>query len=218
MLEIIYWFKGFLIGFIVSTPLGPVELLCIKRVMSRGILQGFATGAGAALGDGFYSLIAAFGLTLIINFLVQEAFWFKLFGGVLIVGVGIYWLIKKNNYKDFNEIPDNAGHIGGAFTTAFLLNLANPITLILYLAIFSGFGLAYASHHLYSAASLVIGVLMGAATWWFLLVELVTIFKKKLTSHALARLNKMISLLVILFGIFILLTALFHIKLFGKTF
>lgn len=216
MLEIIYWIKGFFIGFIVSAPFGPVQLLCIKRVVNGNIFQGFASGLGAALGDGIYSLIAAFGLSFVIQFLQKESFWFKILGTIFLFVLGIYWWRRKMSYEQIQNAEAPSGHIGEAFTTAFFLNMANPLTLIVYLAIFSGFGLAYANHNFYSATSLFIGVIMGAALWWFLFIELVAIFKKKLTPHSFLILNKILSLLVILFGVFILITAFFQIKIFGK--
>ncbi len=218
MLQLYYWFKGVLIGFLVSAPIGPVGILCIKRVINRGVFQGFATGLGASLGDGFYSALAAFGLTFVLNFLIREEFWFRLIGGLVLIGIGILWLLKKNKYEGFKKNPQKSRHVGEAFTTAFLLNLANPVTLLVYLALFSGFGLANASAHIFSAFSLVLGVIMGAAAWWFLLVEVVALFRKKLTEKSFEVLNKITADLVIAFGLFVLLTTVFHIKIFGQSF
>ncbi len=217
MLELYYWFKGLLIGFIVSAPLGPVGLLCIKRVMNRGLFQGYATGVGAALSDGFYAALAAFGLAFVMNFLIREEHWLRLIGGLFMIGIGIFWLIKKKTYEDFKEAPAKSHHIGEAFSTAFLLNLADPLLLIVYIAIFSGFGLSNASHSFTSALSLVVGVIMGAAAWWFVLVHTVLIFRKKLTAHALFVINRIMAYLVIAFGVFVLVTLVFQIKIFNRT-
>jgi threonine/homoserine/homoserine lactone efflux protein len=216
MLEIIYWVKGLLIGFIFSAPFGPVQLLCIKRVVNGNIFQGFASGVGASLGNGLYALMAAFGLSFIIQFLQKESFWFKLLGAILLLVMGVYCWGRKMNYEELQSKEVSSKHIGEALTTAFFLNIANPLTLIVYLGIFSGFGLAYANHNFYAATSLVIGVTMGAALWWFLFIELIAIFKKKLTPNSLLLLNKSLSVLVILFGVFVLITAFFDIKILGK--
>ena len=77
MFELLYFIKGSIIGFIVAAPAGPVSILCIRRTISKGRFQGFATGLGATAGDGLYAIIAAFGLSFLINFLVKEEYWFR---------------------------------------------------------------------------------------------------------------------------------------------
>ena len=43
--------KGFVIGIVVSAPLGPVGVLCIQRTLNKGRWYGFVTGRGASLSD-----------------------------------------------------------------------------------------------------------------------------------------------------------------------
>ncbi|NLA63028.1 MAG: LysE family translocator, partial [Bacteroidales bacterium] len=38
MIETIY--KGFIIGIIVSAPMGPIGILCVQRTLNRGRLHG----------------------------------------------------------------------------------------------------------------------------------------------------------------------------------
>ena len=39
--------KGLLIGFSIAAPVGPIGVLCIRRSLAHGQLNGFATGMGA---------------------------------------------------------------------------------------------------------------------------------------------------------------------------
>ena len=50
--------KGFLIGLMVSLPMGPINMLTIQRTLNRGRWHGFVTGAGDMLSDLAYALIA----------------------------------------------------------------------------------------------------------------------------------------------------------------
>ncbi|MBT8368696.1 MAG: LysE family transporter, partial [Deltaproteobacteria bacterium] len=68
--------KGLIIGFSIAAPVGPIGVLCIQRTLSGGNVQGLVTGLGAATADAIYGCIAAFGLTLISDFLVDQSFWF----------------------------------------------------------------------------------------------------------------------------------------------
>ena len=56
---------GLVIGFIVAAPIGPVNLICIRRTLSFGSLNGFLSGLGGAMVDGVYAAIVGFGLTAI---------------------------------------------------------------------------------------------------------------------------------------------------------
>ena len=49
--------KGFVIGIVVSAPLGPVGVLCIQRTLNKGRWYGFVTGLGASLSDIAYALL-----------------------------------------------------------------------------------------------------------------------------------------------------------------
>ena len=40
--------KGIVIGIIVSAPMGPVGVMCIRRTLNKGRWHGFMTGIGAS--------------------------------------------------------------------------------------------------------------------------------------------------------------------------
>ncbi|MDE6198445.1 MAG: hypothetical protein K2G06_01195, partial [Muribaculaceae bacterium] len=50
--------SGFLIGVLVSAPMGPVGMLIIQRTLNKGRWAAFFTGIGAAFSDVFYCLLA----------------------------------------------------------------------------------------------------------------------------------------------------------------
>jgi threonine/homoserine/homoserine lactone efflux protein len=55
--------SGVVMGLIAAVPIGPVNLICIRRSFAFGPLNGFVSGLGAALGDGLFAAIMGFGLT-----------------------------------------------------------------------------------------------------------------------------------------------------------
>ncbi|MCE1252901.1 MAG: LysE family translocator, partial [Anaerolineae bacterium] len=67
MLDI--WLKGFILGFSIAAPVGPIGLLCIRRTLADGRLNGFLSGMGAASADGLYGAMAAFGLAAVLSWL-----------------------------------------------------------------------------------------------------------------------------------------------------
>ena len=80
--------KGFIIGISIAAPVGPIGILCIQRTLTGGKIYGLITGLGAATADAVYGSMAAFGLTFISNFLVQQQYWFRLLGGIFLCYLG----------------------------------------------------------------------------------------------------------------------------------
>lgn len=207
MVELYYALKGAIIGFLVAAPVGPVSILCIRRSLNRGHIAGFATGIGATLGDLVYACIAAFGLTFVINFLREEEFWFRLIGGGFLTAMGLYVFFKKKPPKEPDIEKDASKDAGELLGSAFLVDISNPIIILAYLAIFSGFGIATAEHGVFSAISLVIGVVIGAATWWFILVQIICLFRKKINERGIQLISKSASFLLTLFGILVIISS-----------
>ena len=81
--------KGFIIGFSIAAPVGPIGVLCIQRTLSNGYYSGLFTGLGAATADAVYGLGAALGLTTISDFMIRQKFWFGLIGGLFLCCLGV---------------------------------------------------------------------------------------------------------------------------------
>ena len=157
--------KGLLFGFLLAATVGPMWVLCFRRTLAQGPFAGFVSGMGIAVADGLYGAVAAFGLTAISGFLLQHAFWIGLGGGVFLAYLGIKTLIAKTPLD--GEIQEKVSH-SRAFLSTLGLTLANPPTIVAFVAIFAGLGLASSAD--YAAASLVVaGVFLGSASWWILL-------------------------------------------------
>lgn len=54
--------QGLVIGFCIAAPVGPVNLLCLRRSLTDGRRVGFVSGLGAATADTVYGVIAGFGM------------------------------------------------------------------------------------------------------------------------------------------------------------
>ena len=74
-------FVGVVMGLIAAVPIGPVNLICIRRTFAFGPLNGFVSGLGAALGDGIFAAIIGFGLTWIAQLIEGYATIIELIGG-----------------------------------------------------------------------------------------------------------------------------------------
>ena len=190
--------KGFIIGFSIAAPVGPIGILCIQRTLSEGNIQGMVTGLGAASADAIYGFIAAFGLTFISNFLVEQSFWFRLIGGFFLCYLGIKAFLSKPQ--------DPALSLGNrtilsAYGTTFFLTLTNPMTILFFAGVFAGLGLVSESIQYSSAGLMVIGVFIGSGTWWLILSGATSIFRRKINDLKLAWINKISGFVILAFGL-----------------
>ena len=190
--------KGFIIGFSIAAPVGPIGILCIQRTLSEGNIQGMVTGLGAATADAIYGFIAAFGLTFISNFLVEQSFWFRLIGGLFLCYLGIKAFLSKPQ--------DPALSLGNrttlsAYGTTFFLTLTNPMTILFFAGVFAGLGLVSESILYSSAGLMVIGVFLGSGTWWLILSGATSIFRRKINDLKLAWINKISGFVILAFGV-----------------
>ena len=97
------FFKSLIIGFSIAAPVGPIGILCIRRTLADGRRAGFISGLGAATADAFYGAIAAFGLTFISSFLINQSIWLRLAGGLFLIFLGIKTIFAK---AEIDEDPD----------------------------------------------------------------------------------------------------------------
>lgn len=196
--------KGFIIGFSIAAPVGPIGILCIQRTLLSGNIQGLATGLGAATADALYGFIAAFGLTFISDFLVDQSIWFRLIGGLFLCYLGIRAFSSKPPTQSVASANSTAL---SAYGTSFLLTLTNPMTILFFAGIFAGLGIVSESIHYATAGLMVIGVFTGSAAWWFFLSGATGIFRHKISMGKLALVNKISGIVILVFGIGALISA-----------
>ena len=195
--------KGFIIGISIAAPVGPIGVLCIQRTLAGGGIHGLVSGFGAATADAIYGFTAAFGLTFISNFLVEQQLWFRLVGGIFLCYLGIKAFLSK---PAKHTVSGNSYNHVGAYGTTFFLTLTNPMTILSFVAIFAGLGVVSPSAHYTSASFLVIGVFMGSGLWWCILSGLTNMFREKLNHHKLSWINKISGFIITTFGLLALIS------------
>lgn len=195
--------QSLLIGFSIAAPVGPIGILCIRRTLAQGRKAGFVSGLGAATADAFYGAIAAFSLTFISAFLINQSTWLRLGGGLFLIFLGVKTILaspKENNIKVSNHL-DQQGIFSNYFST-FFLTISNPLTILSFTAIFAGFGAASLQSQNYFAASLmVLGIFLGSVFWWFLLSYLTSLFQNRINKSTLIWINRIAGLIILTFGI-----------------
>lgn len=160
------FFKGWLIGFSIAMPVGPIGVLCIQHALLRGMLYGLVAGLGAALADAIYGAMAGFGVTVFSNFLTTYQFWFQLGGAIFLWYLGSSIFFSKPEPEKKDAIPLSLWRV---FLTTFALTLTNPMTIVCFAGVYAGLGICTAEFSFVPAVVLTLGVLVGSSAWWLLL-------------------------------------------------
>ncbi|HKF35930.1 MAG TPA: LysE family translocator [Ktedonobacteraceae bacterium] len=197
-----FFIRGLLIGLSIATTIGPMSILCIQRTLSRGYTYGMVSGLGIATADSVYGSIAAFGLTLIANFLVSQLAWIRLVGGLFLIYLGLKTVLTRPAERAATA-KARVNNFFGAYASTFLLTLTNPLTILSFAVIFAGIGLG-ANRNSIEASTVVLGVFTGSALWWFVLTAGISLLRGRFTPRWLLWINRISGVILAFFGALIL--------------
>lgn len=191
---------GMAIGLAMAVPVGPVNLFVISRTLKGGFRAGFAAGLGGMAADTLLAVVAAFGITTVIDFVDVNEKPIQFVGGILLVLFGILsW--RSHPHLDPEAAVARPGHRVGGFVQAVVMTLTNPGASLGMLAIFGSLGdLADFSNDHAAAVAVVGGVAIGSTLWWLLLAGSVKRIKARLTDDWLHRVNQFAGAVLIVAG------------------
>jgi threonine/homoserine/homoserine lactone efflux protein len=183
------------LGFTIAAGVGPISLLTVQRTVAHGHRYGLASGFGVALADGTYAALAAFGLTALIQVLTGFRTLVGSIGGVVILAIGLRTL--RSGAGTPAGATDRPGLLGG-LVSIYGLTLANPLTILSFMALFAALGLTRADPGLAATASA--GVLVGSSLWWLTLTSAVAWARGRMTRRVMTWINRISGLTLICFG------------------
>jgi threonine/homoserine/homoserine lactone efflux protein len=190
--------RGFVLGFAVAAPVGPIGVLVIRRTLALGPRTGFVSGLGAATADAAYGSFAALGLTAATRLLVGHAALLRLAGGLFLCWFGIRTLLARPGAAGRGGVE--AASLWSAYGSTLLLTVTNPMTILSFAAAFAGLGLVDGVTGPGSGLALVAAVFLGSLLWWGLLSGAVGLVRGKLGERALRGVNWMAGAVLIGFG------------------
>lgn len=201
--------KGLAIGVIVSAPLGPVGVMCIRRTLNKGRWHGFMTGMGASLSDLFYAALTAFGMSFVYDFIndAHTMFVLQLVGSVLLFIFGWYTFrtnphsYRANPMEKIHTIPVTKGKLAYNFVTGFAVTISNPLIVLLFVAMFARFSFVLPELGAVERVSGYASIWVGAVMWWFFITYAVNKLRRKFDVRGIWLLNRIIGSAVMLFGV-----------------
>ena len=154
-------------GIISSIPLGVAGVVCIRETVTHGRYRGLSVGFGAACGEALCALVSVLGVPYAF-FWRQYARWLNMLMGMVLLGVAI----KSLKYPK----PQSLVLLGNTVSTqkdtlhtrlcvtAFLLIMTNPLSILGMVALIGALDIQV--HSWFSLINVLLGVFLGALSWW----------------------------------------------------
>jgi Putative threonine efflux protein len=198
MLELFY--TGIIIGVLVSSPMGPIGMLCLQRTLSKGQMSGFVSGLGAAVSDLIYAAITGLFMGLVVNFVEAHQRPLQIFGSIVLAIFG-YYIFQSNPVKNLQRNQESRQTLVQDFVTAFLLTFSNVLIVFLFIGLFARFGFVLPEHSLEMTVSGLVGVSLGAVIWWLFITFIVSLLRRWFNIRSIKILNKIVGIVIILLAV-----------------
>ena len=197
--------RGFALGFAVAASPGPIFFLCLRRTLTQGRLTGLLSGFGVATADGFYAAIATFGVAALTTAFVAGRRPLAVVGGAVLVLLGARILMERAQPARAASAPTGRG-LAWAYASTLGLTITNPATIVSFAALAATLGLGTGGSFLRPAV-VVLGVLLGSAAWWCVLVLAASVLRARLTPLVIRWISTVSGLAIAVLGILAVLSA-----------
>lgn len=195
--------RAFVLGVITSMPIGPIGILCIHKTIYDGKRQGYAAAFGSVTADVIFATIAALGISAISNIINDYIFIIKLVASIFlcIIGIRVYFMNPSKNEKEEKRVSKR--NLIAAYFSVMGLTLLNPVSVFLFIALFTSFGLVnvISNQGLISVMQIVIAIFLGSVIWWFFIVKIVAKFSKNMSDEKIGRISKFIGVVIFIMSI-----------------
>ena len=198
--------QGFILGLTLSILAGPILFTLVQTSLERGARAGIFVGLGVWLSDFIFITLTWLTLSQIQG--LENDLLFKsvtgLIGGILLVGIGIGFIVKKSKEWNANSSRSSVKGYLGYWTLGFAINTFNPFTFFFWITVMSTIVLTNS----WSLAEAIVffGGIMGVVIITDILkVLLAKRLRKYLTPQHIMTIRKICGSALILFGVVLII-------------
>lgn len=198
------------LGIFLSFTIGPVFFVLLETAATKGIRAALSFDAGVFIADVLFITVAFFSTTQLVK-KVKDDPNLLVFGGVLLAAYGIISFV--NIIKNFRKIVREHSSVklkkkyGQLFIKGFLLNFINIGVLAGWIGVL--FLANTVSDNQYQAIGFVTVVLISYSLSDVIKMLISKSLKSRLNSRIIIRMKKIISLIILGFGLFLIAEGLF---------
>jgi threonine/homoserine/homoserine lactone efflux protein len=198
---------GLIVGILIAAPVGPVNVLCIQRAISHGVVAGIAAGSGAVLGDGLIAFLAALGVGAISGAIADYRYSIQFVGGIVLALFGIKLYFTKPFIEPPRPDDKSWDNLRGAIRAViwdvpktFLLTVTNPGAVLGLVAIFGGVSSFVEVRGRIDAMAMVAAIMAGSFAWWIALSMMIGRIRHRIDLALLRKINRVAGVLLIVFA------------------
>jgi len=168
---------GLVSGFLVSIPVGPVNVTVMSEALTRGFLRPFLVGLGAVTAEAIYCGLALAGFQSVLAVPTVRAV-MVLVSFLVVTVLGFKYLLTQGRFGDSTSLLveqelEEKLHLHRGYWLGFGMTLGNPFILLVW-----GMLAAVLFEHGWVRAGFsqlaLVGGMMGGGTLWFLTLSWAT--------------------------------------------
>lgn len=183
---------GLISGFLVSIPVGPINVTIIHEGAERGFRWAFFIGAGSVLMEAIYCAIGFAGFSELFTTNIAKAI-LQLASFALMSYLGCKYMFAKE-VKTTSRSAERIEvrlHPHTAFMTGFVRTLGNPGVLLLWVALSATFlSHEWVDPNWTSKSLCISGVATGGLAWFTLLSYVVSVGHRHLSDKAMLNMSR----------------------------
>jgi threonine/homoserine/homoserine lactone efflux protein len=192
-----YLVHGIGLGVAIVLPLGPMKILCLRRVVAFGPLAGGVTAIGVVSGDAVFVAIAALGLTAVAAALQSVAPLLRLAGGIALLVLAVRALRRA---PPGAELRLGRTRLLSMYAGTVGLTLSNPTTIVMFTTVLLSAG-GLESIAAAGGGLIAVGIILGSLLVWTGFTTLAVLAGRRLAAHHLLWLNRAAGILLGAFGL-----------------
>lgn len=185
---------GYVLGFSVAWPPGPINAEVMRRGLTHGFRPAFIFGAGACCGDAVWAVIAGTGAALLAKVGAVEGLLRPVSGAILLALAAHYAWGAWRAASMPMAAPKPISNAGG-FLIAFTIALTSPWNLAFWLGVLGMPEIASAGAR--GTAAITVGVIGGAASWVIILSTISSQMKRRVEGRSWDVATRVITALVL---------------------
>ncbi len=200
-----------MIGFSVNAPIGPIGVFCIRRTLADGLWGGLFAGFGAAAADGIFGLFSAATIHGVSLWLGYARFWMAIVGGSMLLAFAVYTFMRPpveiHTPEASATLPSHSRQRIRSFFLALGFTIINPLTILLFAAIFAGIDPAASPRTL---LLIVLGLFLSALICWTVLALLTNFIRLRLGKSMMTVINRISAAAFAAYGVWAIASAFMH--------
>jgi len=201
--------QGIILGLTLSALLGPALFTLLQTSIHRGMKSGIFLAFGIFLSDVSVVYLAYLGALQLINqknnYMIAG-----IIGGLILIGFGIYTFLHKIHIDGNNKAIEV--RVPGPFTyvlKGYFLNIMNPFVWFFWISAMVGVSSTYEDDK-HGIVIFFLGTLVTVLGSDILKVFIANKIKDRLNTAILMKVNHLVGLLLIAFGLFLIIRVIFQ--------